>query len=111
MAKSFTDNYTTSFPKMGDGIPHSVCNLSRGSENTHSVPRQTMGRGASPTGVKKNRGSSLKGESAAPAFRPVARLYGQNAAEASMTQRRTYIIKSAAGGGDFDSRRSYKQGV
>lgn len=96
------DQFTTSFPKMGDeGIPHSFINMSgQRSPYTQTVPKKTMGRGASPTGTKANRGGKLI-EPGGPHFRPVTTLYRQNAAEASATQRNTRIMPSALGDRDF----------
>lgn len=97
------DQFTTSFPKMGDeGIPHSFVNMSGArSPYTKTMPRKTMGRGKSPTGVKANRGASMINEAHGPKFRPVATLYKQNAAAASDNQRKTYTVQSALGDRDF----------
>lgn len=105
------DNITTSFPKMGDdGIPDSVVNMSGDrSAYTKLVGRKTEGRGASPTGVKKNRGKSMIHEANGPQFRPTTTLYVQNAATASDTQRNTRIMKPAMGDRDFWSKRQYRQ--
>lgn len=71
------------------------------SKYTISVPRGTMGRGSSPTGSTGNRGSSLIRNADGPKCHIVATLYKPNAAEANMTQKRTYNVPSKAGEGDF----------
>lgn len=106
-ARSFTDNYTTSFPKMGDeGIPSSVVNMSGArSPYTQTVPKHTEGRGASPTGKKVNRGASMIHEANGPACKIVDKISYANSPEAGQTQRNTKIMKSAMGAGDFWSSR------
>jgi hypothetical protein len=101
---------TTSFPKMGDEeITKNVINASGDrSPYTVSVGRKTMGRGASPTGTKVNRGKTMIHEANGPTFRPVTTLYKQNAAEASATQRNTRVVPSALGSRDFWAARSAK---
>lgn len=106
------ESYTTSFPKMGDeGIPNSFVNMSgdRSGAYTTLVGRKTMGRGKSPTGVKKNRGRTMINEAHGPTFRPVATLYKANAASANDTQRNTKLMKPAMGDRDFWSKKSYGQ--
>lgn len=105
------DKITTEFPKMGDsGIPDSVVNMSGDrSAYTKLVGRKTEGRGASPTGVKKNRGRSMIHEANGPKGIPVATLYKPNAAQASDTQRNTKIMKPAMGDRDFWAKRQYGQ--
>jgi hypothetical protein len=94
----YTDTTTTSFPKMGDeGIPHSIVNVSAANRGPYTQGKKTMGRGKSPTGTKANRGGTLKGESAAPTFRPVTTIAYPNAPEAQATQSRTYLVPSAGG--------------
>jgi hypothetical protein len=106
------DKTTTSFPKMGDEwITDNLINCSGDrSPYTITVGKKTQGRGASPTGVKKNRGASMINEAHGPTFRPVTTLYAQNAAEASATQRNTRIVPSALGDRDFYAARQYSQG-
>lgn len=106
-SRSFTDNYTTTFPKMGDeGIPSSVVNMSGMSSGyTQTAPKHTQGRGASPTGSKKNRGASMIHEANGPACRIVDKISYPNSPESGQTQRNTKIMKSAMGAGDFWSSR------
>jgi len=106
------ESYTTSFPKMGDeGIPHSFVNMSgERSAYTKLVGRKTMGRGKSPTGVKKNRGRTMINEAHGPVFTPVAsRVFTYNASEARQTQRNTKLMPSAMGDRDFWSKNEYGQ--
>lgn len=106
------DKTTTSFPKMGDEwITKNLINCSGNrSPYTTPIPKKTEGRGASPTGVKKNRGASMINEAHGPTFRPVTTLYKQNAAEASATCRNTKLVPSAVGDRDFWAARQYSQG-
>lgn len=105
------ESYTTSFEKMGDrGIPDSVVNMSGDrSAYTKLVGRKTMGRGKSPTGVKKNRGRNMIHEAHGPTFRPVTTLYKANAAAANDTQRNTRLMRPAMGDRDFWAKRQYGQ--
>jgi len=73
---------------------------------TKSTPRNTMGRGASPTGSTGGVRGSTMGERTGPKFTPQMKLYSQNAAEASSVERRTYVVPSKAGSGDFWSERA-----
>lgn len=73
---------------------------------TKSVPRNSMGTGASPTGRKVNRANAKMPESGGPKYTIVATLYKPNAAEASATQRNVRIMPSKAGVGDFWKERS-----
>ena len=91
MAKN--SSTTTSFPTMGEEIPHSIMNLSGNrSPYTTTVSKKTMGRGSSPTGKYTYRGQSLINEAHGPRCHIVATLYAPNAAEASATQRNTRIL-------------------
>jgi hypothetical protein len=98
-ARTFTDNSTTSFAKMGDeGIPSSVVNMSgQRSPYTQTVPKKTQGRGASPTGKKVNRGQSMIHEANGPACKIVTTLYKANAASANDTQRNVKYMPPAMG--------------
>lgn len=111
MAKrSYSDNTTTTFEKMGESIPHSVVNLSRpDSPYTTATAKKTKGRGSSPTGKKSNRGATMIHEANGPQFHISATLYHQNAAEASSVQKNTKLMKAAVGDRDFWSKRSYGQ--
>lgn len=107
------DKTRSQFPKMGDEwITENLINCSGNrSPYTTPVPRKTQGRGASPTGVKKNRNNNgMIQEAHGPTFRPVTTLYKQNAAEASATQRNTRIVPAAVGDRDFWAARQYSQG-
>lgn len=107
------DKSRTQFPKMGDEwITKNLINCSGDrSPYTITVGKKTEGRGASPTGVKKNRNNNgMIHEANGPTFRPVTTLYKQNAAEASATQRNTKLVPNAIGDRDFWAARQYSQG-
>jgi hypothetical protein len=76
------------------------------SKYTKSVPKGTMGRGSSPTGTMASRSSVKLNEADGPKCTVVATLYKANAAEASASQRNTYLVKSAAGVKDFFTERA-----
>jgi hypothetical protein len=76
------------------------------SSYTKSLSRNTMGTGASPTGTMASRSNVKLPESGGPKCTIVATLYKANAAEASATQRNTYLVPSKAGVGDFWQERS-----
>lgn len=114
MAKRQTRTYgggtTTHFEKMGESLVQNVVNLSsERSPYTTTVPRKTQGRGASPTGVKKNKGAYQIREAHGPQFHISATLYAANAAEASTTQRNTRVMRAAVGDRDFWSARQFGQ--
>jgi hypothetical protein len=80
---------------VGSGQP------SKPSPYTKSLPKNTMGRGASPTGTMAIRSNVKLPESGGPKCTVVATLYRPNAAEASAQLRNTHNIPSKAGVGDF----------
>lgn len=94
---------TSNFPTVGDSVLAYVGTgaACRTSKYTIAVPKQTMGRGSSPTGKKANRSSSLIHEANGPKCTIVATLYKANAASANDTERNVRIMPSATGVGDF----------
>lgn len=81
------------FPKMGTSVLSAVVNVSgKRSSYTKMVPKKTEGRGASPTGVKKDRGSTLIHEANGPSYHITATLYKANSAEASKQLRNTKLV-------------------
>lgn len=110
----------STFPKMGEEIPHMLINVSGNrSPYTQAMPKKTMGRGASPTGRMAVRGRSMIHEAHGPRFHVSTTLYKQNAAEASMTQRNTKMVSPAihredgtgSAGTFWDKRKYASQGV
>lgn len=97
MAKK-TGSTTTSFEKMGDNIASNVLNMSgKSSPYTMTRPKNTQGRGASPTGKSAIRGSTMIHEANGPACTIKATLYKANAAEASATQRNVRLLPAVMG--------------
>lgn len=95
-------NTKTAFPTVGDSV------LSYVGSGACTHPQRgkleakgTMGRGASPTGTKSDRGATLIHEAMGPKCSIVAKLYQANAAESSATERNVRIMPSAVGVGDF----------
>lgn len=114
MKKQQTRTYgggtTTHFEKMGESLLHNIVNLSaERSPYTMTTPKKTQGRGASPTGVKRNKGAYMIQEAHGPQFHISATLYRENAAESSMVLRNARIVRSAIGDRDFWSARQYGQ--
>lgn len=113
--RSFSDNTTTTFPKVGDnGVIESVVNVSgQRSPYTKAVPKKTGGRGASPTGKAANKSGYQISEANGPRCNISVPMYAQNAAEASMTERNTKFVSSTMGNADegFGSYRQYGQRV
>jgi hypothetical protein len=88
------------FSFVGSGAAHP------NSKYTKSVAKGTMGRGSSPTGTMASRSNVKLSEGDGPKCTIVASLYKPNAAEASATQRNTYLVPSKAGVGDFWSEKA-----
>lgn len=78
---------------------------------TKSVAKGTMGRGSSPTGTMASRSNVKLNEGDGPKCSIQATLYKPNAAEASATERNTYVVPSKAGVGDFWSERARQGNV
>lgn len=113
------DVTTTNFPKMGDSLAENLVNMSgQRSPYTKMVPKKTMGRGASPTGVAGHRSGYMIKEAHGPCFRIKSVLYKQNAAEASATLSNTRMMRVAVpredrvgSASDFWTKRQYGQRV
>jgi hypothetical protein len=104
MAKS---NTTTEFPKMGDSIPKSVCNLSgQSSRYTTLVKKGGSSGGSAPSKTANHRSSVMIHEANGPKFTPVATLYKANAADAGKQLRNVKMMKSTISRGDFWSARA-----
>jgi hypothetical protein len=91
------------FPKMGlDAVTSGLVNIS-GIRVPYTIPKAkgTMGRGSSPTGVKKNHANVMIHEANGPTFRPVTTRAPQTCPEAGATQRNTRFIPSSVGNRDF----------
>jgi hypothetical protein len=85
--------YKSDFPLMGEDVVHQVVNVSGNrSPYTKEVPKQTMGRGKSPTGVMASRGRSVINEAHGPRCYIQETLYHANAAESSATERNVKIM-------------------
>src|SRR5260370_40680976 len=95
MAKNAT---TTSFEKVGDNIAAHVLNMSgNSSPYTMTKPKNTQGRGKSPTGKSAIRGHSMIHEANGPKCHIVATLYKANAAEAGKQTRNVRLLPAVMG--------------
>lgn len=103
------DGVHSDFGLMGESIPKSLVNMSRGSRYTTTVPKQTGGRGASPTGKKVNKGATQIQEANGPACTIKATLYAPNAAEAGLVERNVKIMPTSVGSRDFWTERQRSQ--
>lgn len=92
---------TTTFEKMGKTVADSVSNRTplKGVQVVKAGERKG-GMIEAATAVHR----ANTGERHGASLHPTATLYKQNAAEASQVQRRTYIVPSKAGVGDFYNR-------
>lgn len=110
--RQFSDNTTTTFPKMGEWPEGDLLNLSgQRSPYTKTVGRKTGGRGKSPTGVKKNKGAFQIQEANGPRCTIRVPLYEKNAAEANMTQKNLRNLPAVMGDKAFGSYKQYGQTV
>jgi hypothetical protein len=103
MAKSSS---VTEFPKMGDSIAKSVCNLSTGSRYTTLVKKGGSSGGSAPRKTANHRSSVMIHEANGPKFTPVATLYKANAPDAGKQMRNVKMMKSTISRGDFWAARS-----
>lgn len=110
MAK--TGSTTTTFEKMGEDIAKNVLNPSGVRNNPYVMvrPKNTQGRGKSPTGRSAIRGSTMIHEANGPACTVKATLYKANAAEASATQRNVRTLPAVMGDRAFQPARYGKTG-
>lgn len=99
---------TGSFPTVGDSV---LSYVGKGScskpQRGRLEAKNEMGRGSSPTGVKKNRSNVKIQEHQGPRCHVVAKLYQSNAAEASAVTRNVHVISSATGVSDFWKKRQF----
>lgn len=98
----------SAFPTVGDSVLNYVGSgrcTRPDNKYVKTLPKQTMGRGKSPTGTMASRGNKMI-ETTGPKCHVVAKLYQSNAAEASASQRNVKIMPSATGESDFWKARS-----
>jgi hypothetical protein len=101
MAKS---NTTTNFEKVGTTVAKSVS--SRPVLKGTQVKKVGEEKGGMIAAATANHRANID-EVLGAHLHPQATLYKQNAAEASQVQRRTYVVPSKAGYGDFYNRQSH----
>jgi hypothetical protein len=99
---------TTSFQKMGMEIANGV-GVAPALQGT-KVKKVGEQKGGMIEAATANHRANIN-EKLGATCHPQATLYAQNAAEASQTQRNTYIVPSKAGFGDFNLRKRYSQGA
>lgn len=102
------DSSKSAFPTVGDSVLSHVMGspAARNSRYTTAVPVKTQGRGSSPTGRTGKKSNKMIHEANGPRCCVKVKLYSQNAAAASDSQRNVRIMPSVISRGDFWSARS-----